>query len=104
MDVRAMTLRLPVGQALALEAVARVDEMPVSEAVRTAIEAHIEARRADPAFRESLSKIMEEDRQVLERLARGPDSTGEPAQRAVYQARMALDDQTAASASEGVST
>ena len=72
MKTRAMTVRLPDEQALALAAVARIDEMPVSEAVRQAVGAHIEARRADGAFRQRLASIMEQDRQILQRLAGGP--------------------------------
>jgi hypothetical protein len=89
MEMKAMTLRLPADQAVALEAVARADEMPVSEAVRTAIEAHIEARRQDPAFRERLARIMEENQQVLKRLARGPTDQAAPAQLAVNRAMAA---------------
>jgi len=38
---KSMTLRLAVDQAAELEAVARADNVPVAEAVRQAIEAHI---------------------------------------------------------------
>lgn len=89
MEMKAMTLRLPADQAVALEAVARADEMPVSEAVRTAIEAHIEARRSDPEFRERVAKIIQENQQVLERLARGSAFQPEPAQLAVNRAMAA---------------
>ena len=44
--------------------------MPVSEAIRVAIDDHIAARRQDKEFRESLSKLMQENRDILERLAR----------------------------------
>lgn len=94
MDVKTMTLRLPAAQAQALDAVAQADEMPVSEAVRVAIEAHIEARRNDPAFQARLSKILDENRQVLERLARGPADEGTEAQLAVNRARAATRPQT----------
>lgn len=67
---KAMTLRLEEAKARELEAVARADEMPVSDAVRTAIEEHIERRRADKAFRARIKKILSEDREVFERLAR----------------------------------
>lgn len=89
MEVRSMTLRIPVDQAAALEVVARVDDMPVSEAVRSAIEAHIEARRGDAAFQARLEKTMNDNRQVLERLARGPSTEAELAQRAVRRAKEA---------------
>lgn len=69
-ETRAMTLRLPGQQARDLETVAQIDDVPVSEAVRSAIEAHIEARRQDPEFRERLRRTLEEQKDVLERLAR----------------------------------
>jgi class 3 adenylate cyclase len=65
-----MTLRLSAEQAAELEAVARVDDVTVSEAVRQAITDHIEARRNDADFRERLRRTMDEDREILERLAR----------------------------------
>ena len=43
--------------------------MPVSEAVREAIEKHIAERRADKGFQERLKELLEEDRKVLKRLA-----------------------------------
>lgn len=68
-ETKAMTLRLPAKQAKELETVAKIDDVPVSEAVRTAIESHIEARRQDDEFRERLRRTLEEQRDVLERLA-----------------------------------
>jgi len=68
-DTKAMTLRLPAKQAKELETVAQIDQVPVAEAVRTAIEAHIEARRQDKEFRERLQRTLEEQRDILERLA-----------------------------------
>ena len=47
---KAMTLRLDADQAEALEYIAEVDGVSVSEAVRDAIESHIETRRADDEF------------------------------------------------------
>ncbi len=68
-ETKAMTLRLPAKQAKVLEAVAQIDDVPVAEAVRTAISAHIEARRGDEEFRERLKRTLEEQRDILERLA-----------------------------------
>ena len=69
MAIKAMSLRLPEEKAAELAAIARTDEMPVSEAIREAIDNHIAARRADKDFQQRLKKRLEEDRQVLERLA-----------------------------------
>lgn len=66
---KTMTVRLSDEQALELEAVARIDEMPVSEAVRQAIEDRITARRKDKKFQERLQRHMRENQAALERLA-----------------------------------
>jgi predicted transcriptional regulator len=66
---KTMTLRLSDEQAANLEAMARVDEMPVSEAVRIAIDERIKARRADKEFQARIKRMLEEEREVLERLA-----------------------------------
>jgi predicted DNA-binding protein len=63
------SLRLSEQLAAELAAVARTDEVTISEAVREAIAQHIAARRADPAFKERLAKRLEDERKVLERLA-----------------------------------
>ncbi len=70
METRALTLRLPTDQAAQLEAVARADGVSVSEAVRSAIADRIEARRKDSAFQARIKQMMEEERAVLEQLAK----------------------------------
>ena len=67
---RAMTLRLPEEQADALEIVAEVDGVSMSEAVREAIEEHIDNRRSDADFQERLTASMERHKRILDRLAR----------------------------------
>ena len=69
-DQKNMTLRLSAVQADELEAVARVEGISVSDAVREAITEHIDRKRKDKAFRERLRAVMERDRKILERLAR----------------------------------
>lgn len=66
---KAMTLRLPFEQADALELVADVDGVSMSEAVRDAIESHIENRRADEGFQQRLAASMERHKRILDRLA-----------------------------------
>ncbi len=68
-ETRAMTVRLPATQAKELETVAQIDRVPVAEAVRSAIEGHIAARRQDEDFRTRLRRSLEENRDILERLA-----------------------------------
>jgi hypothetical protein len=70
MDNKAMTLRLSTDQAEALEKVAEVDGVSVSEAIREAIERHISARAADKEFRARLAASMERNQRILDRLAK----------------------------------
>lgn len=65
-----MTLRLSDELAADLEAMARVDDVPVSEAVRVAIDERIKARRSDKQFQARLRRLMAENQRALERLAR----------------------------------
>jgi hypothetical protein len=69
MTTKAMTLRLSADKAAELEAVARVDNVPVAEAVRAAIDERIERCRQDKDFQERLRAIVEQDRAILDRLA-----------------------------------
>jgi predicted DNA-binding protein len=64
-----MSLRLPEEMANEIAAIARTDDVPISEAVREAIDGHIAARREDKDFQRRLAKRLAEDREVLERLA-----------------------------------
>ena len=66
---KAMTVRLPAEQAAALEMVADVDGVSMSEAVRDAIESHIDNRRADSDFQERLAESMRRHQRILDRLA-----------------------------------
>jgi predicted DNA-binding protein len=66
---KVMSLRLPEELADEIAAVARTDDMPVTAAIREAISNHIASRRADKAFKERLRQRLEEDREILERLA-----------------------------------
>jgi predicted transcriptional regulator len=65
-----MTVRLSDELARELEAVSQVDQTPVAETVRQAIADRIESRRRDKDFQARLRRIMEENQQALERLAR----------------------------------
>lgn len=64
---KAMTIRLSADQAEALETVASVDDQPVSDVIRAAIEQHIERRRHDPTFQEGLRDRLERARRLLRR-------------------------------------
>jgi predicted DNA-binding protein len=66
---KTMTLRLTDEQAATLDLVARADEQTVTEAVRTAIDAHIEERRRDKDFKERLRRRHDEERALYERLS-----------------------------------
>lgn len=66
---KTMTLRLSDELATDLEAMARVDDVPVSEAIRIAIDERIKARRDDKQFQARLRRLMAENQRALERLA-----------------------------------
>jgi len=66
---KTMTLRLSDELAADLEAMARVDGVPVSEAIRVAIDERIKNRRDDKQFQGRLRRLMAENQRALERLA-----------------------------------
>lgn len=65
-----MTIRLPDDLAADTEALARVEGKSVNELVKEALGETVERRRRDPKFKARISQIIEEDRELLERLAR----------------------------------
>ena len=67
---RNMTVRFPDDLAADTEALARVEGKSVNELVKEALEETVERRRRDPKFKARISQIIEEDRELLERLAR----------------------------------
>ena len=69
MVTRNRTLRLPENVDRDLEVMARADGMSINEEARIAIEEHIARKRNDQAFRARVAKMIEEDREMLERLA-----------------------------------
>jgi len=70
MTTRVTTVRLPEELAADAEAVARVEGVSLNEVVRQALREHIGAKRADKQFRDALTKVMDADRAILERLAK----------------------------------
>lgn len=60
-----MTIRLAPEQAEALETVARVEDRPVAEVIRAAITAHIESRRKDQDFQDSLKERIKRAQRLL---------------------------------------
>ena len=64
-----MTLRLDNERAAKLELIARAENKTVTDAVRDAIDDHIETRRKDKAFMDRLKKRHERERELFERLA-----------------------------------
>ncbi|HEX6456953.1 MAG TPA: ribbon-helix-helix protein, CopG family [Solirubrobacterales bacterium] len=70
MASRAISLRLPEQMAAELAAIARTQDVPVSEVVRQAVEDHIASRFADEDFQRRLKKHLEEELEILKRLAK----------------------------------
>lgn len=68
--MKTMTLRLDDKQHAQLEAIARADGTNVTDAIRTAVDEHVAARRRDPEFRARVRDIIEREREVLELLSK----------------------------------
>ena len=64
-----LTVRLRDDVAADAEALARVDGKSLNETVQQALVEAVERRRGDPEFTARLSRIIEQDRELLERLA-----------------------------------
>lgn len=64
------TVRLPDEVAADAEALARAEGKSLNETVKTALIEAVERRRNDPEFKKNLKKIIDQDRELLERLAR----------------------------------
>lgn len=64
------TVRLPDEEATDVEALARAEGLSLNETVRRALVEAVEARRADPGFKRRVQRIIQEDRELLERLAK----------------------------------
>ena len=62
---KAMTIRLSAEQAEELETVATVDNRPISEVIRAAIAEHIQERKRDTQFQDSLRQRIERAQQML---------------------------------------
>ena len=62
---KALTIRLSAEQAEQLDTVAAVDGQPVSEVIREAITEHIEQRKRDAAFQDSLRRRLDRAQRLL---------------------------------------
>lgn len=65
-----MTVRLDDELAADTEAMARAEGKSLNETVKQALRESVESRRSDPEFRSRVQRIIEEDRELLERLAK----------------------------------
>ena len=65
-----LTVRLPDELAADAEAMARVEGTSLNETVKQSLIEAVERRRKNPRFKARLAKIIEQDRELLERLAR----------------------------------
>jgi hypothetical protein len=65
-----LTLRLDDQLAADTEAMARAEGKSLNETVKQALVEAVERRRQDPEFRQRLTRIIEQDRELLERLAK----------------------------------
>lgn len=67
---RNLTVRLDSDLAADAETVARADGTSLNEIVKVALSEAVQRRRSDPKFKARLRRIIEEDRELLERLAK----------------------------------
>jgi hypothetical protein len=65
-----LTVRLPDDLAADAEALARVEGTSLNEAVKQALSEAVERRRNSPKFKARLERLIQEDRELLERLAK----------------------------------
>jgi len=65
-----LTVRLDDELAADTEALARAEGQSLNETVKSALRDAVERRRADPKFKARVKRIIEEDRELLERLAK----------------------------------
>jgi hypothetical protein len=65
-----LTLRLDSELAADAEAIARADGTSLNETIKQALSEAVQRRRRDPKFKARLRRIIEEDRELLERLAK----------------------------------
>lgn len=65
-----LTVRLDEELAADAEALARAEGKSLNETIKLALREAVERRRGDPAFKARLRHIIDEDRELLERLAK----------------------------------
>ncbi len=65
-----ITVRLPEDLAAEAEAVARAEGTSLNETIKSALAEAVERRRKDPAFKKRVREIIQQDRELLERLAK----------------------------------
>ncbi len=65
-----LTVRLDDDLAADTEALARAEGQSLNETVKIALREAVERRRRDPKFKARLQRIIDEDRELLERLAK----------------------------------
>jgi hypothetical protein len=65
-----LTVRLDDELAADAEALARAEGKSLNETVKLALSEAVERRRRDPEFTARVQQVMEQDRELLERLAK----------------------------------
>jgi predicted transcriptional regulator len=65
-----LTVRLDDELAADTEALARAEGQSLNETVKGALREAVERRRKDPKFKARIRRIIDEDRELLERLAK----------------------------------
>lgn len=66
---KAMTLRLNEKQAREIQALAEIEGVSMSEAIRQALADQISAKKKDPEFRRQVQNLIARNKELLEMLA-----------------------------------
>ena len=75
-DVKTISVRMPAEQYGLVDTIARIEEIPVAEAVRRAVDLMVEEKRRDVDFRERVLASVERARKLLAQdLAAGNDES-----------------------------
>jgi hypothetical protein len=65
-----LTVRLDDELAADAQALARAEGTSLNETIKTALKEAVDRRRKDPKFKARVRRIIDEDRELLERLAK----------------------------------
>ena len=78
MQTKALSIRLPIELAEALETLAYFDRCSVAEEIRQAITIHIKARRDDPHYIKQMQQELDRSRLMIDKFVGAPPNDEAP--------------------------